>query len=160
MSVKRTKRDSTFDLVSIHDDAIDEAKSDTKGYKKTLDHGKLVMKAGKKPTYFICKNMPQLRRAELSDEHFKIEMPEDLDSLQKVANNAGKVKPKVKIIGSSQLTIKYFNECVVGVKEWDGSKYNEEKLTAAADEFSGRTVQDIGDQCMSLTEIGESIKNG
>lgn len=158
MSIKRVKRDAVFELVSVKDDAIDLEKSDTKAYKKTLDTGHLVFKEGQKPTLFLVKGMPHLRRAELDDEHVKVELPEDPDQLEAMQKGgAGAPKPKVRIERQSELTVKYFEECVQGVKEFNGTEYVETK-GVRAEEFSGDVVQDIGDQCQVLSRLGEPLK--
>lgn len=154
MSVKRVKRDATFDLVSIHDDAVDKDNSDVKAYKRSLNRSSLKTHEGQMPTLFVVKNITQLKRAEFDDEHVKIVMP---DNIEEMGENK-KVRPKVTIDNSAQLVVKYFNECVVAVKEWDGSKYVESKQVSA-DEFPSRVVQDIGDQCQVLSSLGEPVKN-
>lgn len=158
MSIKRVKRDATFDLVCIKDDAIDLEKSDTKAYKKTLDQSHLKFKDGMKPTLFVVKGISQLKRAEFDDAHVKVDLPDDPEALEAMSRgDKGAVKPRVRIERQSELTVRYFEECVVAVKEFVDGQYVETK-GLKADDFPAAAVQDIGDQCMVLSSLGEPTK--
>lgn len=155
MSVKKLKRDSTFELISIYDDAVDQEKSDLKGYKKTLNASLLVIKEGEKPTLFLTRVISQLKRAEFDDDHIKVTLPDDIEELRR---DKAPIRPKVTVENNAQLVVKYFAECVVGTKEWDGQKYVEDRK-CDFDDFPSRVVQDLGDQAMILSQLGEPQKN-
>ena len=148
MAIKRIKRDTIHELVAIQDGAIDKDKSNIKEYKSTLDLSLLAYKKGEKPSLFMVKGVGYLRKEEIEKGHIVIELPNE--------DSPKGTKPKVEFVNRQELMLKYFKECVVGVKEWNGKAYVEEKISE--DDVPNGVIEDLGDQCMMLAMLGEPLK--
>ena len=92
-------------MVSISDPAIDFEKSDLEAYSEKRDLSLLKFKEGCTPTFFFIKNLLHSDEAEILDEHYKINYPDQKKLHGKALSEA---KPEIELVKHSNMVIKYF----------------------------------------------------